>query len=369
MKSSTNNLYEVLGLTKDCSEDDIKNAFKTLAKKHHPDRGGDDEKFKEINEAYAILSDPQKRQNYDQFGSAEMADMQMPDINDLMENLFGMGGSFPFGNVMGGGIPGMGGGRGNRKKGPSKHFDIEVSLEDVYQGSSVKYKLNKKIFTGNLTSSKCKECKGQGQVVQQINMGFMVTQNISQCSKCSGVGFSFQEKDFKTSTIEIEIPIPKGCIEGNKICMRNQGDEYPNVEPGDLLFTIKYKPHPFYYTVDSEIGELFCNIDISLYEFMFGFTRTLKLLNNEYIKIVLPPNQYLTDTISNQIKKKLPNRGLTFKNHVGDLHLIFNIHLPLLKDSHNKAFHDLLKTSKYNLPIMKDYSNYSMSEIINLNQL
>lgn len=169
--------------------------------------------------------------------------------------------------------------------------------------------------------------------------------------------------------MDIEIPLPKGCIEGNKICIRGKGDEYPNMESGDLIFTIKYKPHSFYYTVESEIGDLFCNIDITLYEFLYGFSRVIPFLNGEYIKIVQPANTSMSNIISKPIIKVIRNKGLTFKNHVGDLNLIFQINIPLLKESQNKVFHDLLKTSKYNncQPLVSE--DTSFCETYNLQNL
>jgi len=344
MKQSNKNLYEVLGLNQNCDEDEIKKAFKKLAMLHHPDRGGDSEKFKDINEAYAILSDPQKRKNYDQFGSVDMADVQMPDINDLMENLFGGGGGFPFGGMMGGHM-----GRSQQKKSPPKYIDLEVTLEDVYNGATIKSKILKKVFKGNPASSKCKECKGQGHVVQQINMGFMITQNISQCSKCSGTGSFFSEKDFKNIHQEVEIPLPKGCLEGNKICLRNSGDEYPNMENGDLIFTIKYQPHSLFYTVESEIADLYCDFEITLYEFLFGFSRKFKFLNGEIFHIFQPSNIPLENVINKPIIKVIKNRGLSFKNHQGDLNVVFNIHLPTFNNNSIQLYQELLTKASYNI--------------------
>ena len=96
------NFYDVLGIQKDASEGDIRKAYKKLAIKYHPDKGGDEEKFKEISEAYSVLSDSQKRQNYDRFGTVDNNDMNMNDFQDIFSNMFGGFNHGPFGNIFGG---------------------------------------------------------------------------------------------------------------------------------------------------------------------------------------------------------------------------------------------------------------------------
>lgn len=158
----TTKLYETLGVEKDASEKDIKKAYRKLSLKHHPDRdGGDEHKFKEIAAAYEILSDPEKRKAYDQYGLEGIDD---DGAGARGEDLFSMffGGSR---------------GRASRgpRKGPSVNHPIKVSLEDLYTGKTVKLAVNRKVIVGE--AQECAKCGGQGAVmeVRQIGPG-MITQ-------------------------------------------------------------------------------------------------------------------------------------------------------------------------------------------------
>jgi len=348
--SSSSSLYNVLGVSPHATEEEIKKVFRQLALTHHPDRGGDAEKFKEINEAYDILSDPQKRRRYDQTGSTDETMMgEMPtDINDLMENLFGanVGGGFfgPFHRTASSSRH-----PSSSRKVPPKQYDLHVSLEDIYTGTTLSSTILKKVYVGNHQSNtKCRDCHGKGQVVQQISMGFMITQNITTCTSCQGTGHIYSDTDFKQIMSKIDIPIPKGCVEGSKICIRQKGDEMPDAETGDVLFTIQYKPHPFYYTIESEIGDLFCAIDISFYEMLYGFSRNITFLDGQVYHLVQPAMKPMNSVIHKPLVRILKQHGLFFKHHQGDLHILFNVHIPLLKDiTINKTLHDILKEPSY----------------------
>lgn len=313
-------LYSVLEIDKSASEDDIKKAFKKLALKHHPDkRGGDPEKFKEINEAYSVLSDPNKKKMYDQFGTVEMAEMGNPmnmgDMENIFENLFGFG------------FPGAGGNPKRMKKAPQKVYELPLTLEEVYNGKKIDFRIKKKIYKGT-DSVKCKECKGKGQVVHQINMGFLVTQNITTCPKCSGNGISYNEKDFITVESELEIPIPRGIPEGNQIVMKGKGDELPNMDPGDVIFVPQYKPHSVWKMSEKEPLDIITEITISLYEALYGFRKTIKHLDNRIFEIFQSHDRPIARTIHKPIEKVIPNEGMIFHGHKGAMVLTFTIKLP-----------------------------------------
>lgn len=314
-------LYNVLGIQKSASDDEIKKAFKKLAIKYHPDKkGGDAEKFKEINEAYGILSDPNKKKMYDQFGTTEMGEMgnpmDMAGMENIFENLFGFG----FGN---------GGHASSRrkKKPPHKVYELPVTLEEVYAGKKIPFRIKKKIYKG-LDPIKCKDCKGTGQVIQQVSMGFIVTQNITTCSKCSGNGSIYNEKDFVVVESELQVPIPPGAPEGNQLVMQGKGDEIPNMDPGDVVFIPIYKPHPVFKMSDKEPLDIETQINITLYEALYGFRRFIKHLDGNIFEIYLPPRNVICKNISKPIEKVLDNEGMKFQGHRGNLHIIFNITLP-----------------------------------------
>src|SRR3989344_9143444 len=200
--------YEVLGVTKQASQDEIKKAFHKLAHKYHPDKGGDEKKFKEINEAYQVLSDAQKRQQYDQFGSGfenmgagggnpfggdftwswqnQNANVDFEDLGDVFENLFSFGG--------GGGRPGR---RKDVKKGKDIQVDIEIALEDTLKTFVKKITLAKMVVCrrchgkGGEPGTKineCFSCRGAGQVqqVKKTILGSYTSFGI--CPECKGDG-------------------------------------------------------------------------------------------------------------------------------------------------------------------------------------
>ena len=330
--SPSKDFYKILGIDRSSSEDEIKKAFKKLALKHHPDKkGGDAEKFKEISEAYDVLSDPQKKKMYDQFGTADFGDMGgMPggmggmagmggvDMENIFENLFGM--NFP-------GMPGGGGGRRRSRKPAHKTYELPVTLEEVYEGKKIKFRIKKKIYRGT-GSSKCTKCGGKGQVVQQISMGFMMTQNITSCPDCSGSGNNYQEKDFQHIESDLEIPIPAGCPEGNHLVMQSKGDELPDMEPGDIHFVVSYKKHDLYKVSEKDSSDLEVTIPITLTEALYGFKKTIPTLGGGYMELCLPARSALVRKISKPVEKVIRGEGLKYQSQKGDLHVFFEIELP-----------------------------------------
>jgi DnaJ-class molecular chaperone len=223
-------MYDVLGVSKDASPDEIKKAYRKLAREHHPDKGGDPEKFKKVQEAYETLSDPQKRQNFDQFGSAE-GPQGGPHMNDMFSQMFG--GAF-------------GGPRGPVRRG-DHHHDLNISLEEAYRGATrnLKVTLTKKCFA---CLKNCQQCRGSGTI--HIQMGPMAFRQ--PCPSCGGQGGSSsgcQACNFKTKKLEqlnLELKIPQGVEEGATLVASGLGEQpfKQDEEPGDLIFHIKIQSHP-----------------------------------------------------------------------------------------------------------------------------
>lgn len=225
-------MYDVLGLDRNASQDDIKKAYRQLARTHHPDKGGDPEKFKKVQQAYETLSDPQKRQNFDQFGTADGPPGGFPpNMNDVFAQMFG--GAF-------------GGPRGPVRR-ADHHHDLSISLEEAYRGVT---KVLKVTLQRNCLSclKKCQQCRGRGAV--HVQMGPMA---FSQpCPACEGQGggaVGCRECDFKMKKLEqlnLELKIDAGVADGATIVARGLGDQpaKPDDEPGDLIFHVKVKSHP-----------------------------------------------------------------------------------------------------------------------------
>ena len=225
-----------MGLDPKATETEIKKAYRNLARQHHPDKGGDPEKFKKIQGAYDVLSDPQAKENFDRFGTT---DPQPP-------NPFGGGGGFPpdlFSQMFGGAF---GGPRGPVRR-EDRHHEIKISFEDAWRGAS-------KHLSITLTKPclrcirKCPACQGRGSVHMQ--MGPMAFQQ--PCPHCGGSGGArtgCPECDHKTHRLEklnLELKIPKGVTNDHVITASGLGEQPQKVdeEPGDLHFHIKVQDHP-----------------------------------------------------------------------------------------------------------------------------
>ncbi len=273
--------YEVLGIQKDASEDQIKKAYRGLAKKHHPDANPDNkeqaaEKFKEVSEAYEVLMDKEKRATYDRFGHAGMEGTfgsggfnmgrdftHFEDLSDILSNLFGggMGGGSIF-DLFGGGAR-----RGFAERGPRviRGSDIQVpiklSLEEIASGVTKKIKVNRyeecKTCGGSGAEKAsgvvtCPECGGRGQVAQTSRSLFGgMMQTITTCPKCGGSGKIVKDPckmckgagRVKRKSI-ITVKIPAGVSGGNYIPLRGEGHAGPNKGPkGDLIVVIEEKEH------------------------------------------------------------------------------------------------------------------------------
>lgn len=261
--------YEVLGLQKGASEEDIKKAFRKMAMKYHPDRNPDDkeaeEKFKEVNEAYSILSDPDKKSKYDRFGHAGV------DPNAGFGGFGGGGAGFGgFEDIfdMFSGFGGFGGGgRQNRANQPMKGRDLQkavtITFEEAAFGVKKDIEITKyvKCSTCNGEGAKpgtekktCPTCGGSGQVSQVQRTAFGTFQNVSTCSHCNGTGKVIEEPcvDCKGTgkvrkTIKLSIDIPAGVDNESVIPIRGQGEPGVNGGPmGDLYLVISVKPHKMF---------------------------------------------------------------------------------------------------------------------------
>ena len=261
--------YEILGVGKDASADEIKKAFRRSAIEHHPDRGGDETKFKELNEAYEVLKDADKRKRYDQFGHAGVGG------NGAGGNPFGGGyGGYGnaqemhfdfgdlglgdlFGSFFGGGN--AGGQRQRQTRGRDVQTGVEISFEDAVFGTEVSLSLN---IEDNCEHCKgttvepghelktCDECKGSGQVVTMTRTIFGNIQQAAVCPKCHGKG-KIPEKvctvcrgsGTQSKKQKIELKIPAGVDDGATIRLREHGEAIANGPKGDLYVNIRVKSH------------------------------------------------------------------------------------------------------------------------------
>jgi molecular chaperone DnaJ len=259
--------YEVLGVGKGASADEVKKAFRRLAIQYHPDKqGGDEVKFKEINEAYEILKDPSKRQRYDQFGHAGVGSSAASDGNPYSG--FGGGGqnvNFDFGDLGLGDIFenffGGGGGRGQRqqRRGRDVETKVEISFESAIFGSEVPLSMHiddtcshckgTTVEPGHELKT-CPTCNGSGQVVSVARTIFGNIQQARPCQQCTGAGKVPEKvcsvchgKGTERKAQQITLRIPAGIDDGAVIRLREHGEATANGPKGDLYVNIRVKPH------------------------------------------------------------------------------------------------------------------------------
>ena len=312
--------YEVLGVSKSASADEIKKAFRRQAVQHHPDRGGDETKFKEINEAYEILKDTSKRQRYDQFGHAGVGSSAASDGNPYggfggfnTENVNFDFGDLGLGDIFSsffGGDASSGGSSQRGNRGRDVETSIEITFEQAIFGHQSTLSLNMEDICEHCKGTmaepgyelkKCDECNGSGQITRVTRTIFGNIQQATVCPKCGGRG-KIPEKECsvcrgkgtKRRTQSISIKIPAGIDDGATIRLRERGEAVPGGHKGDLYVNIRVKPHKKF----TREGDL--------------------ILSNEHISMIDAAlgTEIEVDTVDGPVKMKVPigtQSGTDFK--------------------------------------------------------
>lgn len=278
-------LYEVLGVAKTASQDEIKAAYRKLAMKYHPDRNPDnkeaEDKFKEAAAAYEVLSDAQKRQQYDQFGHEGMNGMGGMGGNQNMDDIFANFGDI-FESMFGGGgfSQGRGQGKPQAQRGHDRHSELSISLKEAYTG--IKREINythlascetckgKGMEAGTSTKT-CSKCQGSGQV--QYRQGFFVY--AQGCTTCSGVGYTIPSpcktcggRSRKQAQDKITINIPAGIFNGAELRVAGKGDAGVYGGPtGDLFLDIKVLDDKHFQRVGDNLE---CPVMLTYPQLVFG---------------------------------------------------------------------------------------------------
>ena len=323
---------------------------------HHilysPDKGGDEAKFKEVSAAYEILSDADKRAKYDKFGldgiSEDGGGGRSPD--DIFSMFFGGGGG--------------GRGRSGPRKGEDVNHPIKVSLEDLYNGKTVKLAINRQVLVGE--SSVCPECDGQGVVIElrQIALG-MVQQVQRRCTNCNGTGYVGETKKERKV---LEVMIDKGMRNGQKVVFRGMADEKPNMEPGDINFIVQEKEHSLF---KRKGADLLITKTLSLNEALCGFEFVVKHLDGREIVIKSKPGEVIkpeTNGSAPYVKivsgEGMPSHGNPFVH--GNLYVLFRVEFPADNELSDDTI-NILKAALPNPCMEVDYDQET-AEIFNLDE-
>jgi len=336
--------YEILGVNKGASKDEIKKAFYKLAHKYHPDKkGGNEAKFKEVNEAYQVLSDDEKRSKYDQFGS-QYANMggagygSGQGFEGFDFSGFGNGGAeFDFGNLNDIFSDFFGGGMGRResRRGRDISTEIQISFSDAIFGITRKVLITKtsNCITCSGSGAKpgtkmetCKHCNGQGQIRESKRTIFGNIASTKTCETCLGTGEVPHElcetckgKGVLRREEEISIIIPPGIRDGEMVRMTGYGEATPKGTAGDLYIKINVTPHPVF---KREGNDLVMNLNLKLSDALLGTKHPIQTLDGN-IEVTIPEGVSVNEVL------RVRGKGVPVaKNKRGDLLIKLNIKLP-----------------------------------------
>jgi DnaJ family protein A protein 2 len=337
-----------------------------LALQHHPDkvpeeiRAESEAKFKAITQAYEILRDEEKRHLYDTHGMAAFDPSRggpggaEVDLNDILSQMFGMNmGGMP------GGMPG--GGPRRPRRSPDEEQPYKVTLEELYKGKTVKFAAEKQVICGQCKGSgakdkvkpnSCDRCRGIGrqEAFRQVGPG-LVRKEVIPCDHCQGSGMYYKEKDrckkckgkrTVKETKALELYIPRGSMQGERIVLEGEADQMPDMTPGDLIFHLVEEPHDHFTRIGHDLS---ADLHVTLAEALSGFSRVvIKHLDGRGIHIDHPRGKILRpgDVL------KVPNEGMPQKrgDAKGDLYLIVKVNFPedgwLAKDGDYDTLQKLL---------------------------
>lgn len=361
--------YEVLGVSKDASDTEIKSAFRKLAKKYHPDVSKEEdaaEKFKEAQEAYAVLSDKEKRKQYDQFGHAAFdsnggfggfgqggfSGFQDVDLSDIFGEIFGNGFGFGGSSFFNGSSARK---TSNKEKGPDVSVIFEMDFEEAAFGTETKIELNIDDTCpdcdghGGTGLTTCLECGGSGYVrkEQRSILGSFISQ--SPCTKCGGTGETYKKKcdtchgsGINKTKKTIKVKVPAGVDTGDHLRVPGKGPVGKNGGPnGDVYIEIRVKKHPLFKREDED---LFITLPLTISEVALGCKKEVPTLDGNVILNVPAGSQ-------SGEKHRIKGKGLKSpaRHRTGDLYVILKVITPTKLDrKQKKLLEDLSKTNLKN---------------------
>jgi molecular chaperone DnaJ len=323
--------YEVLGLKKGASASEIKKAFRTLAKELHPDKGGDENAFKEVNEAYEVLSDTDKKRKYDQFGHEDSRG----------------GGQDPFGFA--GFRNGFNGFGGYHNQQPAERFGdnmnllIKLTLEEIYTGIKKTYKYSR---NGSCTAcdghggtdiDNCGTCNGTGMHTRILQTPIGMMQQSMQCPTCSGLGKTYKVQcgvcnghGTKTTEETIEVDIPSGVAEGMTFVMSQKGQAIKGGKCGDLHINVQEIKHKQYQRSGNDLK---LNLKVNYPLLILGGKVEVETIDGGKIRVSVPEYSDVGGHL------RIQGKGMKFYNQDkrGDIHITLGVDVPKDLDDDTKS--------------------------------
>ena len=354
--------YEVLGVSKDANEAELKKAFRALARKFHPDKNPDDAEseqlFKEVQEAYAVLSNPEQRRQYDMFGhdspgGSPFGPGGFQGVNINLDDLFSGGFESIFSGMFGGGRTSRG------RRGNDVLLRHSISLEQVFEEAEIEISAKLSIACESCDGTgaqspedlqQCSTCDGQGRIMQQARVGPFVQQMVSDCPDCAGSGKTIRKRCSSCrgsgTTLreqKLRINLPRGADDGLRLRHRGKGEPIVNGRPGDLYIQLDIEPHAWF---ERDGPDLIMALPLGYPEMMLGTQVELPHIDGKPLIIDVPAGAKPSETLL------VRGRGLPHRRGRGrgDVTILLKLHVP---EKFNKSMRSTLEDMRptFGLPI------------------